>query len=81
VLSHLADALEPVEVKMLQSLDIAAVVCGHFHSFARSVEGSLYAWGKNCNGQLGIGTGSQRETSPKLLLLTTAACAHADMLY
>ena len=57
MLSHLADALEPVEVKMLQSLDIAAVVCGHYHSFARSVEGSLYAWGKNCNGQLGIGTG------------------------
>jgi alpha-tubulin suppressor-like RCC1 family protein len=64
---------------MLQSLDIAAVVCGHYHSFARSVEGSLYAWGKSCNGQLGIGTGLQRETSPKpkFVLLTAAA----DMLY
>ena len=44
--------------------DAVQVVCGHFHSFARSVEGILYAWGKNSNGQLGIGTVTVCEVQP-----------------
>jgi len=47
----------------------ASVTCGHYHTFARSIEGTLYGWGKNANGQLGIGTVSVLETTPKKLLL------------
>ena len=63
------DFLEPVLVKALSACDIANVVCGHYHSFARSIEGTLYAWGKNSNGQLGIGTVTLCETAPKKVSL------------
>jgi alpha-tubulin suppressor-like RCC1 family protein len=63
------DFLEPVLVKALSACDIANVVCGHYHSFARSIEGTLYAWGKNTNGQLGIGTVTLCETAPQKVSL------------
>lgn len=34
---------------------IGKVVCGCMHVLALSHHGTLYAWGANCFGQLGIG--------------------------
>jgi alpha-tubulin suppressor-like RCC1 family protein len=36
--------------------DWTKVGCGEFHSFALKTTGTLYAWGNNPTGQLGIGT-------------------------
>ena len=58
-----------VAITLPDSGNLAQVVCGHFHSFARSVEGSAFAWGKNANGQLGIGTVSVCEVSPIKILI------------
>ena len=60
-----------VAITLPDSGDLAQVVCGHFHSFARSVEGSAFAWGKNANGQLGIGTVSVCEVSPIKILINS----------
>ena len=32
------------------------VTCGSYHSMCITVQGQLYAWGKNTKGQLGIGS-------------------------
>ena len=60
-----------VAITLPDSGNLAQVVCGHFHSFARSVEGSAFAWGKNANGQLGIGTVSVCEVSPIKILINS----------
>lgn len=41
-------------------------VGGNFHTMALKRDGSLYAWGKNANGELGIGTKEPHET-PQLV--------------
>lgn len=62
-----ADCLEPTEIKNLSNKDITSVVAGHYHSFAVTMEGQLYAWGKNSNGQLGLGSPTHCEASPKMV--------------
>lgn len=37
------------------TLYIVKVACGYEHSLALTDKGDLYVWGKNDNGQLGIG--------------------------
>ncbi|MBD3921857.1 hypothetical protein H8B09_24060 [Paenibacillus sp. PR3] len=51
-------AVEPVQVEGLK--DIIAVAAGDDHSLALRKDGTVWAWGGNQNGQLGIdGTGNQ----------------------
>ncbi|GLT29982.1 hypothetical protein SLA2020_048090 [Shorea laevis] len=45
---------EPLEVSGLKK-EIVLVSAGYHHSCAISVDGELYMWGKNSNGQLGLG--------------------------
>ncbi|XP_057972295.1 ultraviolet-B receptor UVR8 isoform X2 [Malania oleifera] len=45
---------EPVEVSGL-SKEIIQISAGYYHSSAVTVDGELYMWGKNSNGQLGLG--------------------------
>nr|POE46451.1 ultraviolet-b receptor uvr8 [Quercus suber] len=47
-------SLGPVEVSGLQK-EIALISAGYYHSCAITVDGELYMWGKNSNGQLGLG--------------------------
>ena len=46
----------PVFVDALQSIRISDVTSGCYHSIALSQEGTVYVWGRNNHGQLGIGT-------------------------
>lgn len=46
--------IEPVEVSGLQK-EIVQISAGYYHSCAITVDGELYMWGKNSNGQLGLG--------------------------
>lgn len=46
---------KPTLVKSLQGIPIAHISCGANHSFILSTSGSIYGFGKNIFGQLGIG--------------------------
>nr|XP_009794156.1 PREDICTED: ultraviolet-B receptor UVR8 isoform X4 [Nicotiana sylvestris] len=46
--------IEPLEVAGLPK-EIVKVSAGYHHSSAITVDGELYMWGKNTNGQLGLG--------------------------
>ncbi|XP_059431589.1 ultraviolet-B receptor UVR8-like [Corylus avellana] len=56
---------EPVEVSGLQK-EIVQICAGYHHSCAITVDGELYMWGKNSNGQLGLG-----KRAPKVVPLPT----------
>jgi alpha-tubulin suppressor-like RCC1 family protein len=47
----------PVHVEGLSSVSICAVAAGVFHSLALAEDGTVWAWGQNYLGQLGIGIG------------------------
>lgn len=51
-----ASALRPggLPIKLARGVQIASVSAGSYHSFARTTEGSVYAWGLNNFGQLGF---------------------------
>ena len=34
---------------------MSCLACGYYHTAACTVEGELFAWGKNSDGQLGLG--------------------------
>ncbi|GAV76847.1 RCC1 domain-containing protein, partial [Cephalotus follicularis] len=46
--------LEPVQVCGLDK-EVVHISAGYYHSSAITVDGELYVWGKNANGQLGLG--------------------------
>lgn len=55
------DAYEPIPVPGLPS-DITGVSAGHYHSLALDSRGSLWAWGRNNEGQLGRDSLASRDT-------------------
>ena len=53
--SYYSSVTEPITVKMISN-DIAAISCGLEHSLALLLDGTVWTWGGNSHGQLGIGT-------------------------
>lgn len=49
------DVCVPEEVEGLQE-PISLVACGWRHTLAVTAAGEVYSWGRNCSGQLGVGT-------------------------
>lgn len=58
--------LVPTQITLPLSHHIAEIAAGGSHTLAVTVAGSIWAWGANGSGQLGDGTGTQRNT-PVLL--------------
>ena len=59
------DSLSPVAVDMtgvLAGKTVTTISTGWSHTLALTSEGKVYAWGGNSPGQLGDGTGAQRNT-------------------
>lgn len=44
----------PQRVKSLDGIPLAQVAAGGAHSFALSLSGAVFGWGKNSSGQLGL---------------------------
>ena len=53
-------------IKAISGIEIVEVACGDTHTVAISAEGRLYSFGRNQNGQLGLGT-SHDALSPSLI--------------
>ncbi|XP_028136795.1 RCC1 domain-containing protein 1 [Diabrotica virgifera virgifera] len=51
----LTEEPEPVLIEALAGIKIKKIATGGWHSCAISEDGVLYAWGWNCNGQIGLG--------------------------
>lgn len=59
--------IRPKTVRDLPSLPIAGIFAGHRHSAAILEDGSVYTWGRNTNGELGIGRRSDSEGMPRMI--------------
>ncbi|KAF8018639.1 hypothetical protein BT93_H3509 [Corymbia citriodora subsp. variegata] len=51
-----SDVFTPQPIKTLQGLRIKQIACGDSHCLAVTMEGEVQSWGRNQNGQLGLGT-------------------------
>ncbi|XP_059624482.1 ultraviolet-B receptor UVR8 isoform X2 [Cornus florida] len=51
-----SDLFTPQPIKALQGLRIKQIACGDSHCLAVTMEGEVQSWGRNQNGQLGLGT-------------------------
>ncbi|KAI9114413.1 hypothetical protein K1719_014641 [Acacia pycnantha] len=51
-----SDLFTPLPIKALQGLRIKQIACGDSHCLAVTTEGEVQSWGRNQNGQLGLGT-------------------------
>ncbi|KAK1258466.1 Ultraviolet-B receptor UVR8 [Acorus gramineus] len=51
-----SDVFSPQPVKALQNIKIKQIACGDSHCLAVTMDGEVQSWGRNQNGQLGLGT-------------------------
>ncbi|KAL0378192.1 UNVERIFIED_CONTAM: Ultraviolet-B receptor UVR8, partial [Sesamum radiatum] len=51
-----SDLFTPQPIKALQGLRIKQIACGDSHCLAVTMEGEVQSWGRNQNGQLGLGS-------------------------
>ncbi|KAL1814080.1 hypothetical protein ACET3Z_024145 [Daucus carota] len=51
-----SDVFIPQPIKALHGMRIKQIACGDSHCLAVSMEGEVQSWGRNQNGQLGLGT-------------------------
>ena len=58
----------PTEVTSLRSVPLVRIACGGWHSFALTISGSVFGWGKNDFGQLGLGNRERRSFIFHMLL-------------
>ncbi|XP_025053063.1 probable E3 ubiquitin-protein ligase HERC3 isoform X4 [Alligator sinensis] len=61
----------PQRVRFLDGIPLAQVAAGGAHSFALSLSGAVFGWGKNSSGQLGLSDEQDRETPCHVKLLRT----------
>ncbi|KAJ4814175.1 Regulator of chromosome condensation (RCC1) family protein [Rhynchospora pubera] len=51
-----SDVFTPQPIKALQGIKIKQIACGDSHCLAVTMDGGVQSWGRNQNGQLGLGT-------------------------
>ncbi|KAG9457082.1 hypothetical protein H6P81_001590 [Aristolochia fimbriata] len=51
-----SDLFTPQPIKVLQGIRIKQIACGDSHCLAVTMDGKVQSWGRNQNGQLGLGT-------------------------
>ncbi|XP_038855947.1 probable E3 ubiquitin-protein ligase HERC3 isoform X2 [Salvelinus namaycush] len=55
-----SSAMSPKPLKSLSGIPLVQITAGGDHSFALSLSGAVFAWGKNTAGQLGLGDTTNR---------------------
>uniref|UniRef100_A0A0K8RUC2 Putative E3 ubiquitin-protein ligase HERC3 n=1 Tax=Crotalus horridus TaxID=35024 RepID=A0A0K8RUC2_CROHD len=61
----------PQRVRSLDGIPLSQVAAGGAHSFALSLSGAVFGWGKNTSGQLGLSDEKDRECPCHVKLLRT----------
>uniref|UniRef100_A0A670Z371 HECT and RLD domain containing E3 ubiquitin protein ligase 3 n=1 Tax=Pseudonaja textilis TaxID=8673 RepID=A0A670Z371_PSETE len=61
----------PQRVRSLDGVPLSQVAAGGAHSFALSLSGAVFGWGKNTSGQLGLSDEKDRESPCHVKLLRT----------
>ncbi len=59
----------PFELNAFKCEKVKGISCGAYHSITLMKSGQVYSWGKNDNGQLGIGN-TKTTQYPKLVKLS-----------
>jgi alpha-tubulin suppressor-like RCC1 family protein len=59
--------------KIMKLTNIVSLAAGHFHSIAVNNEGEVFAWGRNREGQLGVGDTQNRTTPVKIASFSAPA--------
>uniref|UniRef100_A0A8C8S456 HECT and RLD domain containing E3 ubiquitin protein ligase family member 6 n=1 Tax=Pelusios castaneus TaxID=367368 RepID=A0A8C8S456_9SAUR len=57
--------LIPKKIDGLSAVRIIQVTCGHYHSMVLAKDGSVFSWGQNKYGQLGLGKECPSQASPQ----------------
>ena len=57
----------PTLVESLGSFSIRAVECGQEHTVALAIDGTVYSWGLNTQGALGVGSKVTATDTPMIL--------------
>lgn len=57
----------PRRITGLSDIKIIQVACGHYHTVALSEDSSVFSWGKNAAGQLGLDYKTSDTASPQLV--------------
>ncbi|XP_068089276.1 probable E3 ubiquitin-protein ligase HERC6 isoform X2 [Hyperolius riggenbachi] len=55
----------PRRITGFSDIKVIQVACGHYHTLALSEDSSVYSWGKNDFGQLGLGKQITNQASPQ----------------
>lgn len=50
-----ANQLSPIRISNFNGIKVVKLACGYSHVLALTDEGTMYSWGSNSHGQLGIG--------------------------
>ena len=53
-------------VTAFNNITVSGIAAGQYHSLAFTTNGEVYAWGKNTNGQLGLGDTNPRNTPTRV---------------
>nr|XP_031849691.1 probable E3 ubiquitin-protein ligase HERC4 isoform X1 [Nomia melanderi] len=69
--------LKPKLVNSLEGIPIVHIACGGYHSIAISKSGSVFAWGKNSFGQLGLNDTQNRNVPCRLKTLQNTKVCYA----
>lgn len=76
-----SDYFVPHPIKLLAGMEITMIACGDTHSIALSSAGKLYAFGRNQNGQLGLGTSTDCLSPTLIAPLKVVHLHQSDMLW
>ncbi|XP_076173074.1 HECT and RLD domain containing E3 ubiquitin ligase 4 isoform X2 [Ptiloglossa arizonensis] len=70
--------IKPKLVSSLVAVPIAFIACGGYHSIAISKSGSIFGWGQNTSGQLGLNDIRNRNVPSQLQTLQNAKVCYAS---
>ncbi|KAJ7294855.1 hypothetical protein O6H91_Y228400 [Diphasiastrum complanatum] len=75
-----SDLFVPQPIKALQELQIKQIACGDSHCLAITGDGEVFSWGRNQNGQLGLGNTEDSLLPQKILAFEVSKSFFAIVL-